>query len=121
MLLKDAVDRLNGMWCYDNLTMLYNRSGFSYEAKTMMDRFKDANMDAYIIFMDADGLKTANDTLGHDVGDMDDTNQSGKYPFKLSASIGVSICKARDIENLDEVIEQADQKMYQEKRAKKDK
>ena len=70
MLLKDAVDRLNGMWCYDNLTMLYNRSGFSYEAKTMMDRFKDANMDAYIIFMDADGLKTANDTLGHDVGDM---------------------------------------------------
>ena len=70
MLLKDAVDRLNGMWCYDNLTMLYNRSGFSYEAKTMMDRFKDADMDVYIIFMDADGLKTANDTLGHDVGDM---------------------------------------------------
>ena len=171
MLLKDAVDRLNGMWCYYNLTMLYNRSGFSYEAKTMMDRFKDADMNAYIIFMDADGLKTANDTLGHDVGDMmirefgsivhknvsnemlgmryggdefvlfggykdgqsdavdriiqsirDDmreTNQSGKYPFKLSASIGLSVRKAREVSNLDEIIEQADQKMYQEKRAKK--
>jgi len=171
MLLKDAVDRLNGMWCYDNLTMLYNRSGFSYEAKTIMDRFKEEDMNAYIIFMDADGLKTANDTLGHEVGDMmireigaivhknvsnemlgmryggdefvlfggykdgqgdivdrvvqsirDDmreTNQSGKHPFKLSASIGVSTLRAREIDSLDNVIEQADQKMYQEKRAKK--
>ena len=171
MLLKDAVDRLNGMWCYDNLTMLYNRSGFSYEAKTMMDRFKAEDMNAFIIFMDADGLKTANDTLGHDVGDMmireigaivhknvsnemlgmryggdefvlfggykdekkyildrivqsirDDmteVNDSGKHLFKLSASIGVSSWKAKENSNLEEMIEQADQKMYQEKRAKK--
>lgn len=171
MLLKDAVDRLNGMWCYDNLTMLYNRSGFSYEAKTMMDRFREEDKNVYIIFMDADGLKTANDTLGHEVGDlmireiaaivhknvsnemlgmryggdefvlfggykdgqadvvdrviqsiredMRDTNKSGKYPFKLSASIGVSIEKAREISSLDDVIEMADKKMYQEKRAKK--
>ena len=171
MLLKDAVDRLNGMWCYDNLTMLYNRSGFSYEAKSMMDHFKADDKNVFIIFMDADGLKTANDTLGHEVGDMmireigaivhknvsgemlgmryggdefvlfggykdgkgdiverivqsirDDmreTNQSGKYQFKLSASIGVSTWKANEISSLDEVIELADQRMYQEKRAKK--
>ena len=171
MLLKDAVDRLNGMWCYDNLTMLYNRSGFAYEAKNLMDNFKAEDMNVFIIFMDADGLKAANDSLGHEVGDMmireigavvhknvhgnmlgmryggdefvlfggfkdgrgdivdrivqsirDDmryTNQSGKHQFKLSASIGVSTWKARDITSLDEVIEQADQKMYQEKRAKK--
>lgn len=171
MLLKDAVDRLNGMWCYDNLTMLYNRSGFSYEAKNIMDRFKDEDLNTFIIFMDADGLKIANDTLGHEVGDlmirelgaivhknvsnemlgmryggdefvifggfkdgqndvveqivesirndMRETNQSRKYPFKMSASIGVSVWKAREISSLDAVIEQADQKMYQEKRAKK--
>ena len=171
MLLKDAVDRLNGMWCYDNLTMLYNRSGFSYEAKSIMDNFRADDMNGYIIFMDADGLKIANDTLGHEVGDMmireigaivhknvssgmlgmryggdefvifggykdgqeyklerlvqsirDDmkeVNESGKHPFKLSASIGVSSWKAKDVSNLDDVIEQADQKMYAEKRAKK--
>ena len=171
MLLKDAVDRLNGMWCYDNLTMLYNRSGFAYEAKTIMDRFKDEDLNVFIIFMDADGLKTANDTLGHEVGDMmireigsvvhrnvssdmlgmryggdefvifggfkdgeegkledilnsiredfKEVNDSGKHPFVLSASMGVSTWKAKEISSLDDVIEQADQNMYQEKRAKK--
>lgn len=171
MLLKDAVDRLNGMWCYDNLTMLYNRSGFTYEAKSMMDHFREDDMNVFIIFMDADGLKTANDTLGHEIGDlmireigsivhknvsgemlgmryggdefvlfggykdkeeykldrvlesiqldMKEVNDSGKHPFTLSASMGVSKWKAREISSLDDVIEQADQKMYAEKRAKK--
>lgn len=171
MLLKDAVDRLNGMWCYDNLTMLYNRSGFSYEATSMMNHFKTDDMNVFIIFMDADGLKAANDTLGHEIGDLmireigsivhknvsgemlgmryggdefvlfggykdneeykvdrvlesihediKEVNDSGKHPFKLSASMGVSKWKAREITSLDEVIEQADQKMYAEKREKK--
>ena len=171
MLLKDAVDRLNGMWCYDNLTMLYNRSGFAYEAKGLLDRYKKEDMNIFIVFMDADGLKIANDTLGHDIGDMmireiasvvhrnvsgemlgmryggdefvlfggykdgeeykverivdsiredfREVNQSGKYPFILSASMGVSKWKAKDIDSLDAVIEQADQRMYEEKRQKK--
>jgi len=51
--------------------------------------------------------------------DMKEVNDSGKYPFTLSASMGVSTWKAREIASLDEVIEQADQKMYAEKRAKK--
>ena len=171
MLLKDAVDRLNGMWCYDNLTMLYNRSGFTYEAKALLERFKKDDMNIFIVFMDADGLKLANDTLGHDIGDMmireiasvvhrnisgemlgmryggdefvlfggykaeeaykvdrivdsiredfREVNKSGKYPFVLSASIGVSMWKAKDVESLETVIEQADQRMYEEKREKK--
>lgn len=171
MLLKDAVDRLNGMWCYDNLTMLYNRSGFSYEAKSFMDHFRADDMNVFIIFMDADGLKIANDTLGHEVGDMmirefasvvhknvsgemlgmryggdefvlfggykdgeeykvdrvldsihediNEINASGKHPFTLSASMGVSKCKANEIDSLDAVIEEADKRMYEEKREKK--
>ena len=51
--------------------------------------------------------------------DMREVNMSGKHPFKLSASMGVSKWRAKEIDSLDEVIEQADQKMYQEKRAKK--
>lgn len=171
MLLKDAVDRLNGMWCYDNLTALYNRSGFTYEAKSIMDNLRADNKNVFIIFMDADGLKTINDTLGHEAGDLlireigaiihknttnemlamryggdefvifggfaDDesiiveelaenirkdirkVNESRKYPFTVSVSMGGSGWKARDIESLDMVIEQADKQMYQEKRAKK--
>lgn len=69
MLLKDAVDKLNGMWCYDNMTHLYNRSGFYNEAKCILDNLKAEDKWAFIIFMDADGLKTVNDTIGHEAGD----------------------------------------------------
>jgi len=51
--------------------------------------------------------------------DFREVNQSGKYPFILSASMGVSKWKAKDIDSLDAVIEQADQRMYEEKRQKK--
>lgn len=171
MLLKDAIDRLNGMWCYDNLTKLYNRSGFLYEAKSFMNHFKEDDKNVFVIFMDADGLKQVNDNMGHEAGDLlireigavvhrnisgemlgmryggdefvlfggfaekdkakvdqivesikediKEVNESGKYPFTLSASIGVSCWKARDIDSLDNVIELADQQMYEDKRKKK--
>lgn len=171
MLLKDAVDRLNGMWCYDNLTALYNRSGFSYEAKSIMDNLRADDKNVFILFMDADGLKSINDTLGHEAGDLlireigaiihkNTTNEmlgmryggdefvifggfadgerekvevlannirediakvnaSRKYPFIVSVSMGGSGWKARDVESLDALIEQADKEMYQEKRRKK--
>lgn len=69
MLLKDAVERLNGMWCYDNMTHLYNRSGFYNEAESLLERWKDEDKAAFILFMDADGLKKINDNIGHDAGD----------------------------------------------------
>ncbi len=171
MLLKDAVDRLNGMWCYDNLTSLYNRSGFAYEANSILDNLCADDKNVFIIFMDADGLKTVNDTLGHEAGDLlirevgaivhkntnsgmlgmryggDEfvifggfadnehdvvdkliagiktdiirVNESRKYPFLVSVSIGSSKWKAREVENLESLIEQADKEMYQEKRKKK--
>lgn len=171
MLLKDAVDRLNGMWCYDNLTSLYNRSGFNYEAKCILDNLRDEDKNVFILFMDADGLKNINDTMGHEAGDLlireigaiihknttsemlgmryggdefvifggfadgerakvnalveaikadiEKVNAFRKYPFILSVSIGASDWKARDVESLDVLIEQADKEMYQEKRRKK--
>lgn len=70
MFLKDAVDRLNGMWCYDNLTALYNRSGFYYEAKSILDNLRAEKKNVFILFMDADGLKAVNDNLGHEAGDL---------------------------------------------------
>ena len=69
MLLKDAVERLNGMWCYDNMTQLYNRSGFFNEAESILAHLKEEDKAAFILFMDADGLKKINDNIGHDAGD----------------------------------------------------
>lgn len=171
MLLKDAVDKLNGMWCYDNLTNLYNRSGFYYEAKTILDQLKAEDKYIFIIFIDADGLKQVNDTIGHEAGDrmiqaiaeivrkntlsdmlsmryggdefvlfggfdadegawvehiaesirrdVRDANASGQYEFPLSLSMGGSGWRAREVEDLSKLIEQADQQMYEEKRKKK--
>lgn len=171
MLLKDAVDRLNGMWCYDNMTQLYNRSGFYYEAKGMLEQFKADDKWIFILFMDADGLKMVNDTMGHEAGDsmiqalaaiidintssemlsmryggdefvifggfeteenkfveeisemicqdIRDVNAAKIYDFPLSASIGGSSWRAREIDELSVLIEQADKRMYEEKRRKK--
>lgn len=170
-LLQDAVDKLNGMWCYDNLTHLYNRSGFMFEAKNILDRFIEEDKSVFIIFIDADDLKVINDTMGHEAGDLlireigavvhknvydnmlamryggdefvilggfkkdekqkvefvlqsirediQDVNRSQKYPFKLSVSMGTCCCKVKEIDELAQFIEQADQMMYEEKRQKK--
>ena len=51
---------------------------------------------------------------------MDRRNVSGEYPFKLATSIGVTKYKAVDVEELSEVIDLADAKMYEQKRKKRE-
>ena len=70
MLLQDAVIRLNNIWSYDMLTELYNRAGFYYEAKTILELLKMQNSKIFVLFSDVDGLKKVNDTLGHEAGDL---------------------------------------------------
>lgn len=170
MLLEDAIEKLNSMWSYDMLTKLYNRAGFYYEAKTMLDNMKYHSENAFIVFFDLDGLKIVNDTMGHEAGDLliqamadcirynlkdnmlamryggdefvlfgsfvhpDEVkslvkdirnsinmlNNSSRYEFKLSTSIGGSAYKASEITDLSVLIDLADQNMYQEKRRKKE-
>ena len=151
------------------LTKLYNRAGFYYEAKPLLDSLKQHDESAFIAFFDLDGLKIINDTNGHEAGDLliqamadcirynlkdnmlamryggdefvvfggftdrkdvEDVmdgiqesikalNDSGRYDFKLSTSIGGSGYKATEIEDLSILIDLADQNMYLEKRRKK--
>lgn len=169
MMLKDAVMRLNGMWVYDMLTHLYNRAGFFYYARPMLEKMQLQDEEVFLVFMDIDGLKLVNDNLGHEAGDelirgmaevikqnlgenqlamryggdefvifgsgqsdaqleqlvaslrssMEQHNQRSNHAYDLRASIGVSQYLAREITNLDELIEQADKRMYEEKRRKR--
>ncbi len=170
MLLQDAVIRLNNVWSYDTLTQLYNRAGFYYEAKTILELLKMQNSKIFVLFSDVDGLKKINDTMGHETGDvlikemascfkenltsdmlamryggdefvvfgsyedeieitcllegiqasMDRRNVSGEYPFKLATSIGVTKYNAVDVDELSDVIDIADTKMYEQKRKKRE-
>lgn len=166
MLLEDTVKKLNSMWAYDMLTHLYNRAGFFHYAKILLERLREEGSKVFLIFMDLDGLKKVNDTMGHEAGDelicsmaeiikqnvgetsiamryggdefvvlgrcadndgiaerfvaelregMQRRNKRSKSPYELKASIGVSVYRACEIENLGALISRTDRKMYKEK------
>ncbi len=53
----------------DELTKLYNRRGFFILAEQQLKIARRTQTSYCILFADLDGLKTINDTLGHDIGD----------------------------------------------------
>jgi diguanylate cyclase (GGDEF)-like protein len=53
----------------DELTGLHNRRGFFLLAEQQLKLAHRMNMSCWVIFIDLDGLKQINDTLGHDMGD----------------------------------------------------
>lgn len=69
VLLEDTVKRLNSMWAYDMLTHLYNRAGFFHYAKILLEEMQERDEDICLVFLDLDGLKRVNDTMGHEAGD----------------------------------------------------
>lgn len=169
VLLKDTVVKLNNLWAYDMMTHLYNRAGFYHYAVPLMKKMCERDEKVFLAFMDIDGLKIANDTMGHEVGDwmiqeiasvikenlsdgqiamryggdefvilgsaktqeqleklqnnlqesMHIRNMRNDNLFELKASVGVSVYHAREVKNLDMLIEEADKKMYEEKRRRK--
>lgn len=53
----------------DELTGLYNRRGFFLMAEQQLKIAHRMKVLCWVIFIDLDGLKQINDTLGHDMGD----------------------------------------------------
>jgi diguanylate cyclase (GGDEF)-like protein len=53
----------------DELTGLHNRRGFFVMAKQKLKTAHRLKLLCWVIFIDLDGLKQINDTLGHDMGD----------------------------------------------------
>lgn len=66
---KDSEERLYYLAHYDNLSKLPNRLAFYDRLRQAILRAKRNQNDVAVMFLDLDGFKQVNDTLGHNAGD----------------------------------------------------
>lgn len=66
---KADEDRLTHQALHDSLTGLQNRASFEAHLGLVFDRASNSDLKFSLMFLDLDGFKNINDTLGHDVGD----------------------------------------------------
>lgn len=168
--LEEYSGKLQALSRTDELTQILNRRGFYEDAQSMINRFVAVGKGGLVIYGDMDGLKSINDTFGHEAGDRaikaeadilteifrttdivgrlggdefaiiapemtkkdfsfikkrlnsrcQEYNDSEIEPFVLSMSVGCTEFSSRQ-SNLDVLLNEADQKLYIEKRAKKEK
>lgn len=66
---KDSEERLYYLAHYDNLSKLPNRLAFHDRLRHALSRAKRNQNEVAVMFLDLDGFKQVNDTLGHNAGD----------------------------------------------------
>ncbi|MRI33602.1 hypothetical protein EOPP23_11450 [Endozoicomonas sp. OPT23] len=66
---KESEQQLNRMARYDELTGLANRALFQEYLEASLGRSKRRSRCTGVLFLDLDGFKEVNDSLGHDAGD----------------------------------------------------
>ena len=66
---KKAEEKLTQLALYDQLTGLPNRTMFHEKLTSALLQARRAKSEMALLFIDLDGFKTVNDTLGHGVGD----------------------------------------------------
>lgn len=64
------LDELKTQSLRDELTGLYNRRGFIQQGKNLVKSGNLSEVNMWMFYIDLDGLKTINDTYGHDEGDI---------------------------------------------------
>lgn len=66
---RQTEDKIKQLAFYDNLTGLSNRTLFKENANRALQNAERTKSKVALIFLDLDGFKEINDTLGHDAGD----------------------------------------------------
>ncbi len=66
---KRAEEALRAMLFLDELTGLYNRRGFQAMARQQLSLSNRTKSELLLLFADIDGMKSINDTFGHQEGD----------------------------------------------------
>lgn len=70
LLLREEKQKFRYLARYDALTNLPNRSYFQIQLESFLTDMDPKKSSLSVLFMDLDGMKETNDTLGHDAGDM---------------------------------------------------
>lgn len=66
---QSRTDKITQLSNIDPLTGLYNRSAFTNQLKQLLKRSEERSTALALLFIDLNGFKKINDTLGHKVGD----------------------------------------------------
>lgn len=82
------------------------------------DVFARLGGDEFMLLFKACSQKNAERKIGKISKELDDINQSGKYPYKLSISIGILEVKSNRKYDVDDILVIADERMYMDKRTK---
>ena len=90
---------------YDFLTRIPNRL---YCTVALKELDSDKKNSYTVVFFDLDNLKYGNDKYCHEMGD--------KFPFEFHVSWGLCIKEKSDMKKSDEIIREADSKMYENKK-----
>jgi diguanylate cyclase (GGDEF)-like protein len=151
----------------DALTGTYNRRGFMQVARTALESARKSGRRPAVFFVDLNGMKRINDSLGHPEGDrllmdvtwilracfrtsdivgrlggdefvvlapdagehadllrerlraaVDQFNAASERSYRVSVSIGLSRGDPAESASLEELVEQADRRMYEDKLAR---